>query len=147
MKAVEESDEAVTLGVVARQLHCRFHGLRARVAEIDALGEIARRDAGQLFGELGEQRIIEISTGHMNQDLGLALDGAHHVRMAVTGGNDRNSGAEIKKRVAVYVLNQHALAALRHEGIVAEIGGRDKLLVKSQDFLGFGSRQGHLNFR
>ena len=65
----------------------------------------------------------------------------------MTGGNDRNSGAEIEKRVAVYILNQHALAALRHEGIVAEIGGRDKLLVKSQDFLGFGSRQGHLNFR
>src|SRR5438067_154234 len=130
MKAVKESDEAIAPGVIARQLQCRFHGFRAGIAEIDSLGEIAGSDGGKLFSHFGQQRVIEVRARHVDQHLRLALDGAYHFRMTVAGGNDCNTGAEIEESVAVYILDQHTLAAFRYQGVIAKVRRRDELLVE-----------------
>ena len=141
MEASQEGDKPVTLRVVACHLHGRFHGFRAGVAEINALGEIARRDPGQLFGELSEQRVIEIRSRHVNQRGRLLLDGAHNVGMAMAGGCHGDAGTEIKKGVAIDVFNDHAFAATCHQGIVACVRRRYELTVEIENLLGFGAGQ------
>ena len=131
--------------IVARHLHCRLDRFGSGIAKIDALGKVARGDRRQLLRELGEKRIIEVRPGHMNERPGLTLDGAHHVRVAVTGGDHGDAGAEIEEGIAINILNEGPLPPIRHEWIIAKIGGRNKLLIQGQDFLCLRPGKGCLN--
>ena len=56
MKCAVKRDELVALRMVPRELHRGFDRLRARISEIDALRAFARRNCGELFGELDHAR-------------------------------------------------------------------------------------------
>jgi hypothetical protein len=51
----------------------------------------------QLFGEGGESFVIEVGTGHVDQPGGLLLNGIHHPRMAVSGGDYCDAGVEVEE--------------------------------------------------
>ena len=52
VKAAVECDEFVAFRVIARELHGRFNGFGARVAKIDALRVLARRNRREFFRKL-----------------------------------------------------------------------------------------------
>ena len=145
VKAAQKSDEPVPLGVVTCQLHRRLDAFRARVPEIDALREFTRRDCRQLGGQLGHQRVIKIRPRHVNQGCGLALDGAHHVRMAVPGGNDGDAGVEVEEGVAVHVFDEHPLSTPHHQGIISQIRRRHELVIQRQELFRLGAGKAGLD--
>ena len=76
-------------------------------------GDVAGRDRGQLLGQRDQLFVIEIGARHVDQARRLLLDGFHHSRMAVAGGDHRDAGVEIEKAVAVHVFDDGAFAAAR----------------------------------
>ena len=69
--------------VIAGELHRRFDGLGAGIAEIDALGVVAWSDRREFLGEIDHALVIEIRAGHVDQVGGLLLDRGDDV----AGGN------------------------------------------------------------
>ena len=147
VERAEKGNKPMALGVVARNLHRRFHGFGAGIAKGDLLGELSRRDLGHLFRQLRQQRVIEIRPRHVDQGFGLLLDHAHDIGMAMPGGDHGNSGGKIQKEVAINVLDDCALSALGHQRIVASVGRRNVLFVERQNLLGFGPGKRRRNVR
>jgi hypothetical protein len=55
----------------------------------------------------------------------LTLDRINHARMAMAGGNDRDSGREIQKSVAIDVLDNGAFTVMGDERIAPGVRRRD----------------------
>ena len=60
----------------------------------------------------------------MDQPGGLLLDRFDHFRMAMTGGDDRNSGGAVEEAIAVDVLKHGSLAPRGHQRIAARVRRR-----------------------
>src|SRR5262249_13185589 len=117
-----EGDELLAPGVVAREFDGCLNGLRAGVAEIDALRLFARRDSAELLRQLDQVWIIEIRSGNVNQLRGLFLDGRNNFRMAVARRDHCDARSEIEEYVAVHVLHHGAAASPRHQRVAARVG-------------------------
>jgi hypothetical protein len=100
----------------------RLDGLGAAVGE-EGLGRpLAREERRQLLGQLddgdgGEER------RHVLQRARLALDGAHHPRVAVAEGDGDDAAEEVEVLLAVGV--EEPLALAPHEGQRLLVIGRD----------------------
>jgi hypothetical protein len=108
------------------QLHRRFVRLGAAVAEVHP----ARLpgDGLELHEAVGEaplHRVVEVRAAHVDEPVGLRLDGGHHARVAVAGTRDGDARAHVEELVAVRVDDPHAFAALGHDRMVAGVAGRD----------------------
>ena len=68
------------------------------------------------------------------------FDRRNHLRMAMAGGDHRDSGIEVEKPVAIHVFDDGALSAAHHQRIVARIGRREHLAVALHQR--FGARAG-----
>src|SRR6185312_12841028 len=99
------------------------------VTEGDPAGSIAGRDLAQLLGQGNESLVVKIGAGHMDQACGLILDCAHHVRMAVAGSYDRDTGIEVQKAVAIDVFYNGALPFGRDQWIAARVRGRNNTTI------------------
>ena len=98
MEAAVERDDFVAPRVIARELDGGFQGFGAGIAEVNALGVFARSDGGELFGQITQIRIVKIRAGHVNQFGGLLLNRGDNVGMAMSGGDDGDSGGEIEEQ-------------------------------------------------
>src|SRR4029079_16875326 len=67
VKRAQEREDALTLGVIARQLDRSFGRLGARITEECADGTVDRRDGGQLFGQSDLRLVIEIRPRHVDE--------------------------------------------------------------------------------
>src|SRR5262245_42207062 len=99
MKAVVERDEVLAAGVITRQLHGGFNRLRARVPEVDLLGENARRELTQPLSQIHHLGKVEIGSGNMDQLLRLRMDCLDHLGMRMSRGAHRDAGSEIEENV------------------------------------------------
>ncbi len=131
------------LRVIFRQLDRRLDGFRARIAEVHALLLRARSNRRKLFRELRQSLVVEIRAGQVNQFGRLLLNRSDHFRMAVAGGAHGDARGKIQERVSVHIFNRRAVAALRHQRIIARVRRRDVFRVALDDALSFGSRQRH----
>ena len=129
MEGAEEGDGPRPSGVPAGQLQARFERLGPAVGEEDALGPGAGRQLRQLLGQVDLRLIVEIGAGHVQQLVGLVLDGGDDLGMAVPRRRDRDAGREIEKEIAVHVLDDRAAAAGTDQRINARVGRRHALGV------------------
>ncbi len=97
VEAAVERDQFVALGVVTRELNGGFGTFGAGVAEVNALGFLARRDRRETLREFDEVRIVEVRAGHVNQFAGLLLNRFDDVGMAMAGGTDSDAAAKSRK--------------------------------------------------
>ncbi len=130
MEGAEESQIQFPPGVPAGQFEGCFDGFGAGVAEIDLACAGTRRDAGELLRQHDLGRVIEIRAGHVQESLGLFLDGPHHERMAMSRGADRDSGSEIEKDVAVRITNPEPFGRFGHQ--TGSSGYRKGIRIRGQ---------------
>ena len=110
-------------GIISRQLERSFRGFGAGVAEVDAAWRVARRDRGELFGQIHHVLVVEVGARHVNQPRCLLLNGFHDAGMAVAGRHHGDSGIEIQKAIAIHVDDHAPLATVHHQRIAARIRG------------------------
>ena len=100
-----KSDDPLSLGGVARQLHGRFDGLGSGVGQINLLVFWPGRDGGQFIHQFDHRGIIEIAAARMDQGFGLFDDGCRYVGVAMPGCAYRNPGGEIEETVPIHILH------------------------------------------
>ena len=144
MERAEERDGPRPAGVPAGQLQARFERLGPAVGEEDALGPGAGREFRQLLGQVDLRLIVEIGAGHVQQLVGLVLDGGDDFGMAVPGRRHRDAGREVEEEIAVHVLDDRAAAAGTDQRINARVGRRHALGVALQQGLPLGPGQRRL---
>ncbi len=145
VECAEEGDNVLALGVIARELQGALDGLSARVSVVELVGPCHGRQLGEAIGQLDHAGVIEVGARHVDQLGSLLLDGFDHVRMAVPGGSDGDSGGDIEELVAVHIFDDKAASALRHHGVGTRIGRRDQAFITLEYELGIGAGQGRLN--
>jgi hypothetical protein len=104
-------------------------------------GKRSRRDPGHFFRQLRQQGVIEIRPRHVDQGLGLLLDHAHHIGVAMPGGDHGNSRGKIQEEIAINVFNDCAPSALGHQRIVAGIGRRNDIAYRAPESSGLRARE------
>ena len=108
VEGVGEGDELPLAGVRLGQAHGRLDALGAGVAE-EGLLQAARRDLGQLLGQLGHDRhVIDVGRG-VDDLVHLRLGGGDHARVAVPGVDDGDAGEAVDVLRAVLVPDGRAL--------------------------------------
>ncbi len=86
----------------------------------------------------------------MNKFAGLLLDGLHHARMRVAGGENRDAGGEIEVSMPIDIPDIAALAQLDHEWIDApsrryehvKVAFDHRSRARTGNFDGLGDRRG-----
>jgi hypothetical protein len=146
MERAEERNELLPSRVIARELHRGFHGLGSRVAEVHASLGAAGSQCCELLGELHHVLVIKIRAGHVEQLSRLLTNGCYDSRMTVACGNDRDTGVEIEKTVAVHVLNDCALAAMDDQRVRPCVRRRQYGLIALDDPLRDGAGQRRYEF-
>ena len=103
---------AVRFGVFAGDLNSALVGLRAAVAEENAI-----QGAGfnQFFCQFGDRGGVVIA-GRMDQSRGLLRNGLHHAGVAVAQGIDGDAGQEVQISLAAGIPDANALAANQGDG-------------------------------
>ncbi|OGN84948.1 MAG: hypothetical protein A2X23_01630 [Chloroflexi bacterium GWC2_73_18] len=115
VEGAEEADQVRAPGGVAGELDRRLDRLGAGVGQEGARRRVHGGDPIELAADLGVDRQVEVRGGEVEESLGLLLDGAHHLGVAVTGRGDGDPGGEVEEEVAVDVLDHQAVAAHRHD--------------------------------
>ncbi len=142
VESAQERDEGMPTAGLAGELERGLHRFRTAVAQVDPLGAADGRDPGDGLTRLRVDGWIEVRGAVVHQLVGLRLDGIDDRRMRVTGGVDRDAGAEVDEEVAVDVLHRGTVAADRHEGIDARQAWRRPPVVILH--VRAGARSGHL---
>ena len=122
---------AVRLAVLAGDLDGGLVGLRAGVAEEDAL-EVA--DLAEFRRQLG-LRGGQVQVGRVDQRRRLLLDGPDEARVAVAEAVDGDAGQEVQILLALGVVQPRALSAHKRHG-QAGVGVHDVGVVQRLDLRG-----------
>ena len=130
VEGVLEGDDLVVIGsvfvkaVFARDFNGAFVRLGAAVAEA-YLGK--SRQAAQLFGEVARLRAVEV-VGHVLNGVCLRAHRLCPALVAVAEGVDADARADVEVALAVLVVGDDALAALKGD-VVAPVGVHNILQV------------------
>jgi hypothetical protein len=101
------------------------------------------RDLVELLAQLDPLLVVEVGRD-VDELLGLLLNGADHLGVAVAGGANGNSGGEVEEVIVVHVPHVRALAVVHHKGVVTRVRGRDGNRIALQNCPRLGPR--HVEF-
>ena len=144
MEAAVKRDELVTPGFIAGQFERRLDRLRAGVAEVHTARDAAGSRGGQLLGQVHHVFVVEIGAGHVDQTLGLLLDGPHHARdgngpwpTAIPAFKSRNRLPSTSSTMA-------PSAVIDHQRITPRVGRRQHTADHVRSQLALAVREGAL---
>ena len=147
VEGAEEGDVELALGVPARQLEGGLDRLGAGVPEIDAVDALPGRQRGELLRERDLRRVVEVGPGHVQQPVGLVLDGRDDPGVAVARGVDGDAGREVQEPVPVHVLDPQALPPVGHQRVGPRVGRGHVGRILADQLLGAGAGQRGADFR
>ena len=131
----------------AGELECAFDRLGSAVRKEDFLRSRAGRDLGEPFRQVDLRAIVEVRAAHVEQRVGLVLDGRDDLGMAVSGGVDRDPGREVEEQVAVHIFDHGTGTASHDQRIDSRVGTGNELGIAREKALGRRAGQGRAKLR
>ena len=132
VETAQETNEALPPGVIARRLDGPLHSLRARVAQEDIGRLIKGRNLVQALAQLHPLGMVEVGR-NVQELLGLLLNRAHDVRVAVARRIDGNAGHKVEVAVAVDVEDLRAAPVVHDKIGHAPVGRCNHLAIALKD--------------
>jgi hypothetical protein len=105
MKGILKRDELMAARMEAGQFHCGFDRLGSGVSKKTAPRLSVRHQRFELSRKIRHLPVVEVGPGHVNERLGLLLDGAHDIRMAVPGGANGYTRVEVEESISIDVFH------------------------------------------